>query len=325
MRMAYATKLNPFISGRFNLFKVFGGTAAAGKLIGLTEEQLINAMGIAYSQMVGGDSQALHEGAMTSYIQEGFVAKCAVESVILALGESQAQETCYQGPRGFFGAYEPDPYLDALTLELGTVYKGIDISIKPYASCRSSHEAVDLAISMVNEFKIDPASIKEVVVRVNDVTYRLTCDPVDQKLRPKNQTEAQFSLPFIVATALKRKDFFIGELTDEVLNDEEILQLTARVRPVLDRECQTDLMLGKTVMEIATKDGQNFSMKKAVPKGNPGDPMDTEQCLNKLRKCAKYSYYPFTDNHIARITDMLSEIEKLQDVRKLIQQLAPSS
>ena len=207
--------------------------------------------------------------------------------------------------------------------DLGSVFRGIDISIKPYASCRSSHEAVDLSLSMVKDLKIDPARIERVTVRVNDITYKLTCDPPDQKLRPKHQSEAQFSLPFIVAAALMRGDFFIAELSDEVLNNDDILQLAARVTPVLDKECQTDLAAGTTVMEIETFGGKRFSAKKAFAKGNPRDPMSTEECLDKLRKCVKYSYRPFPDSRIERITDMLSNLERLEDIRQLVRLLTP--
>ncbi|MCK4821142.1 MmgE/PrpD family protein, partial [bacterium] len=83
IRMAFANKLSPVTSGRYNLFRVFGSTGPAGKLLGLNEEELLNAMGIAYSQMVG-DGQAAREGVMTSYVQQGTIAKSAIESAFMA-------------------------------------------------------------------------------------------------------------------------------------------------------------------------------------------------------------------------------------------------
>ena len=55
IRMALAIKVSPILSGRYNLFKIFAFTGSAGKLLRLTEDQLLNTMGIAYSQMVGMD------------------------------------------------------------------------------------------------------------------------------------------------------------------------------------------------------------------------------------------------------------------------------
>jgi 2-methylcitrate dehydratase PrpD len=323
VRMAYATSVNPIASGRYNLFKVFAACATAGKLLRLDEEGLLNAMGIAYAQLAGGDTQALSEGVMTSYVQEGLAGKAAVEAALFARKGITGTKNVLEGPRGFFGAFEPNPKLDALTSELGSAFRGGDISIKPYASCRSSHGAVDLALSIVKDLKVHPADIERVTVRVNEITYKLTCDPIDKKLRPMTQSEAQFSLPFIVATALIRGDFFIEELSEGVLNNKEILSLAARVKPVLDQGCETGCALGNTVMEIKTCDGRKFSATKLFPKGNPKDPMSAEECLDKLRKCVKYSYRPFPDSQIDRITDMLSNLEHLDDLRQLVRLLVP--
>jgi len=322
VRMAYATKVNPVISGRFNLFKVFAAAGTAGKLMGLNEEQLSNAMGIAYSHMIG-DAQSMHEGVMTMYIQEGEAAKSAIEAAIFASHGITGTKNVLQGQRGFFQAFEPDPNLEALTSELGSAFRGIDIAIKPYASCRSTHEAIDLALSMVKDRGIDPNRIERVTVRVNDITYNLTCHPIDQKRHPRNRIEAQFSIPFTVAAALIRGDFFLAELSDEIINNEEILRLAARVTPVLDKECQTDLTLGATFMEIETTDGQKFSERKLFPWGNPKDPMSMEDCLKKFKKSVKYAYRVFPNNQIDRIMNMLSNLEQLEDIPQLVRSLVP--
>jgi 2-methylcitrate dehydratase PrpD len=87
---------------------------------------------------------------------------------------------------------------------------------------------------MVKEKGIDPNRIDRISVRVNDITYNLTCHPLDKKRRPKDRIEAQFSIPFTVAAALIRGDFFINELSDEIINNDEILRLAARVTPILN-------------------------------------------------------------------------------------------
>ncbi len=322
VRMAYTTKVSPVVSGRFNLFKVFAATGTAGKLLGFDEEKLSNAMGIAYSHLVG-DAQSMHEGVMTMYIQEGEAAKSAIEGAIYARHGITGTKNVLQGQRGFFHAFEPDPNLEALTSELGSTFRGIDISIKPYSSCRSTHEAIDLALNMVKNLGINPKQIEQVTVKVNDLTYNLTCNPLDQKRRPKDRIDAQFSLPFTVAAALIRGDFFIDELSDEVIRNEDILRLAARVTPILDNDCQTDLSVGATVMEIEMMDGRKFSESKFFPPGNPKDPLSMEDCLEKFRKCIKYAYRPFSDSQIDRMMNILSRMESLKEIRQLVQLLVP--
>ncbi|MFC1532673.1 MmgE/PrpD family protein [Thermodesulfobacteriota bacterium] len=324
VRMALAVKLSPLVSGRFNLYKVFAATATAGKLLGLDEEQLSNAMGIAYSHLVG-DAQSMHDGVMTSYIQEGEAAKSAIESAIFAEKGITGTKNVLQGPKGFFNAFEPDPDLEALTLELGKYFHGAEIAIKPYASCRTTHQAIDLALDMVKNEGINPNRIDRVTVRVNDQAYNLTCHPLEHKRRPKTRSEAQFSMPFTVAAALIKGDFFIAELSDEVINDPDILKLAERVTPVKDDECKTDMTIGITVMELETKDGQKLFKKKLFPLGNPNDPVDMNGCLDKFRKCVKYAHRQFPSKQIDRIMGILPELEKLDDVHQLIRLFVPVS
>jgi 2-methylcitrate dehydratase PrpD len=62
---------------------VFGATAAAGKLIGLTPEQMLAAFGIAYSHAAG-NRQCILDGALTKRMQAGQAASAGVFSAVLA-------------------------------------------------------------------------------------------------------------------------------------------------------------------------------------------------------------------------------------------------
>ena len=66
----------------------------------LDEEHLLNAMGIAYSQMVG-DGQAAREGVMTSYIQQGTISKSAIESSFMARAGITGTRNVLQGHLAF--------------------------------------------------------------------------------------------------------------------------------------------------------------------------------------------------------------------------------
>ena len=318
IRMAFANRLSPVTSGRYNLFRVFGSTGPAGKLLGLDDEQLLNAMGIAYSQMVG-DGQAAREGVMTSYIQQGTISKSAIESSFMARAGITGTKNVLQGPFGFYNAFEPDPDLDTLTSDLGKKFLGTELSIKLYTACRFNHEAIDLALDMVHEKKLDPNSIKTITVRVPEQMYTMCCNPLDKKRRPETMVEAQFSLPYTVAAAIIKGDFFIDELSQQVIKDPNILGLAQRITPIVDSECQTDLVIGSTVMEIKTRDGQKWSKKNEFPRGNPKNPVDMDGVIEKFKKCVKYSDRPFSTDHIDRMVNLLCDIEKLKDLNQLIQ------
>lgn len=323
IRMALANKLDPIVSGRYNLFKIFPPAGAAGKLLGLNEKKLLNAMGIAYSQMVG-DGQAAGEGAMTSYIQQGTVAKSAIESALLAQAGITGTKNVLQGQRGFYNSFEPEPNLKALTLGLGEKFMGVEIATKFYTACRCTHEAIDLSLDMISQEKIDPSQINEILVKVNEPTYNLVCQPIETKRHPETLVDAQFSLPYAVGAAIIRGDFFIDEVNDRAIRDPKILKLVQKVTPVIDEECQTELVIGSAIMEIKVKNGQKFSKKIQFPRGNPKNPVDMDAVIEKLRKCVNYSLRPFPKENIDKLVDLLYKLEQLEDVTQLTQLLCPN-
>jgi len=324
VRMALANKVGPIQSGRYNLFKIFPPTGAVGKLMGLNEDELGNAMGIAFTQMVG-DGQSALDGAMTHYLQQGMVAKSAVEACFMAKKGITGSKNALQGRYGFYNAYEPDPNLDALTSGLGKVFKGIEISIKFYSACRATHEAVDLALQMVKEEGIHPDTVDKITVKVNEPVYRLVCDPLDRKRKPKNSVDAQFSLPYTVAAAMYKGDVFINELSDETIKDPDILSLANRVTPIVDKKCETDLVIGATVMEVETRDGHKYTKNTQVPTGNPRNPVGMDHCIEKFKKCVTYSRTPFSSKNEEKIIELLYDLERVENVALLSMLLASSS
>jgi 2-methylcitrate dehydratase PrpD len=321
IRMALSTRLSPIISGRYNLFEVFAFAASAGKLMSLTKDQLLHAMGIAYGQMVG-DGQAAEDGAMTSYIQQGTRAKSAIESVLMAQRGITGTRNVLQGQRGFFKAYEPEPNIDVLLSGLGTTFRGLDLCVKLYSSCRLTHEAIEAAQAL-REQGLKPDQIDRVTARVSEQCYSLVCQPLEQKQNPKTHVEAQFSLPFTTAAAFVKGDVFIDEVSGEALHNGQILELARRVSPIMDSRCQTGTSVGALIMEVRTRSGETLVKQIDYPRGNPSNPATMEDCIRKFRKCTGYSARPFTEKQIDKIIGLVSKLEEVEDLRLLTELLAP--
>src|SRR6202011_3322678 len=103
---------------------VFGATAAAGKLVGLTPEQMLAAFGIAYSQAAG-NRQCILDGALSKRLQAGQAASAGVFAAVLAQTGFTGARNIFNGRFGFFELYQPNGY-DALMLlrDLGTAFHG---------------------------------------------------------------------------------------------------------------------------------------------------------------------------------------------------------
>ncbi|MGD0917819.1 MAG: MmgE/PrpD family protein [Thermodesulfobacteriota bacterium] len=323
IRLAMSVKMNPMISGRDNLFMVFALTGSAGKLLGLNEDQLLNAMGIAYSQMVG-DVQASMDGVMMTYIQQGTRAKSAIEAALMAQKGITGTQNVLQGQYGFYNAYEPDPRLEVLTKGLGKKFRGEDLAIKFHSACRLTHQAIDLA-QMFRVDGITADQIDRITVKVAEECYKFVCAPLEKKRTPRTSVDAQFSIPYVTAATFVRGDVFIDEINEQSINDPEILKLAQRITPVLDPERKTDLVLGSVVMEVKTRSGRILLKKTEFPKGNPRNPVTMEECIKKFRKCVSCSLKPFPQKQLDQIIEVVGNLEQLDNVNQLGMLLVPAS
>ena len=321
--MRFALAVSPVLTftGRYNLFEVFAYTVSAGKLLGLTEDQMWNAIGIAYSQMPG-DLQAVVDGVMTAYITQGTRSKAAIEAVLMAERGITGTRNVLQGRYGFFRAFEPNPDLSVLTNELGKRFWGVDIARKFYSSCRFTHQPIELAQNFWKE-GVKPEDIDQVTVKCGVQCYEATCKPVQEKRRPRTHVDINFSTPFTVAIALVKGDVFISEVSDESIRDPVILEIAQRVFPVMDAERETELTVGSVVMELKMKDGQVRVKESKYPKGNPQNPVSMDDCIDKFRKASSHSCIPFPPTQLNEIADMVTDLENLGNVDQLMGTVVP--
>jgi 2-methylcitrate dehydratase PrpD len=113
-------------------FGYFGACATSGRLLGLSEEQLINAFGIAYAQ-AGGNKQCMFDGSLTKKLQPGLAARGGVLAAHLARTGYTGTRNNLEGKAGFFnlyhgGQYDPEP----LTRDLGKRFDVARLGFKPY-------------------------------------------------------------------------------------------------------------------------------------------------------------------------------------------------
>ena len=77
----------------------------------------------------------------------------------------------------------------------------------------------------------------------------------------------------------------LEEFTDAKLRSEEILDLAARVKTVLTPEFDHGPMDVKPqAVEIVMRDGKVFSEKVVYPKGNPNNPVSSEELVSRVSR-----------------------------------------
>ena len=296
----------------------FGAAAAAAKILDLDREQVVNALGVVYSQ-TSGNAQGLIEGRLVKRMQPGFAASAGVMSAFLAGKGITGSRRFLTGPYGYYELYERGAFHpDAATEGLGAHYSVLDLSIKPYPSCRMTHASIDAALALKD--RVGSANdIDRIEVSASTMVTEMVGKPFQIGINP--QVDAQFSIPYTTACALVRGDVFLQDFETAAISDATVVDLAKRVRVTANPMFPAkDILPAK--MEIIRKDGTVLSKTVPVPLGNPGKPMDADQCRQKFIKCLDYSGYSLTEEARNELFSMIKNLESLTDVKKLIRIMA---
>ncbi len=320
IRFGLTNRRNNLETGHYNIFKIFGPTAAAARAMGLDPGQTHQALAIAFTHAVG-DGQCGLDGSLSLRLQQGIVAQGALLSCLLARRGFSGAENFLLGRFGYLVAYEPEPRLEYLTEDLGKYFWGERISIKPYSSCRLTHQSIHLALNLAREKKTDPAQVEKIEVKTNPGSYKVVAQPHDFRARPDSVVSAQFSIQYTVAAALFWGDFFLKELDPKAWTDEQVLDLANRVRVVPDEALQTGTSLGRTVMTVEMRDGSVIQNRTDHALGSPELPMSYRACAEKLLKCAAVAARPPDRRDLEELIDKVSRLEELDDAAELMEYL----
>lgn len=309
---------------RTALIGIFGATAAAGKLLGLSEAQLVNAFGIAYSQAAG-NRQCIADGALTKRLQAGQAASSAVLAALLAREDFTGAQSVFTGRFGFFPMYQPEGYdLNAITDALGTRFRGAELSFKPYPCGRPNHAALDAALALHRQLDLaatqSEADIAEVVVTTNPRLYADQFAPGTTAWRPAQVVEAQFSLPFLIATALVRGRVGIADVAN--VDSPAVLSLAERIRG----ESVPEALPGWARISVRHRDGRQASLEtQPTASGSPQQPLSDAQLQDKFRDCAANAIRPLPGKLIDRLIASVANLDDAQDATEVIRLLNPAA
>jgi 2-methylcitrate dehydratase PrpD len=332
-RLGVATRIGIIESGFMytSLFGHFAATVAAGRVAGLDSTQMVNALGIAYSQ-VAGNHQVTRDGALTKRMQPGFAAQAALVSVQLAQRGVRGAQATFEGVDGFLRVYLRDRCdREALREGLGQRYEFTQLSYKPYPCCRFDHTAVDAAISLRASAGIGDGigarSVRRVRVGVNRQAYEAVCTPVDVRKAPPSIVHAQFSIPFTVAAALIDGRVELRHFTDASIRREDILALAQRVDAYVDDDIEREWgrNISPAEVRLEMNDGSTHRLRVDWPLGHPRRPMSVADFDAKAADCFRASALPLHEDAPIQLRNLVGSLESVDDIRTLVRVLQPAS
>ena len=184
----------------------FGAAAAAGRVLGLSAEQLVSAFGVAGSQAAG-SLQFLQNGAWNKRWQVGQAAMNGLIAATLAVEGFRGSTEAIEGRHGLLAGYTDGPHPERAVLGLGEDWETLKIAVKPYPSCRYTHAALDGLIALRREHGLTADDVLALEVGLHRSGVVLVGEPAAAKRRPRNVVDGQFSMAFCAAVALDQGGF----------------------------------------------------------------------------------------------------------------------
>jgi len=294
----------------------FGAAAAAGNLLGLDEERMAGALGMAGTQSAGLWAFTA-DGAMSKRFHPGRAAQSGVIAAILARDGFKGPTRILEAEDGGFCRAMSDRVdLSLIARDLGTKFLSAETNIKPYACCASSHSAVDAVLDIRNAQAIRAGEVEKIRVK----TARGVQVQCGFEYQARGVVQAQMSLQYIVAAALIDGAAFLEQFSETRIAAPDVVALARRVEVVVDEEL--DGLYPKiyaNIVEVILHDGRRFEKRVDFPKGSTSRPMDFSEVAGKFRSLALHGVTP---DRAERIIEAVDRFERLDNIREFCNLLA---
>jgi 2-methylcitrate dehydratase PrpD len=287
---------------------VFGAAAAIGKLIGLDQQQMVWALGLAATQSAG-----LREmfGSMGKAFHPGRSAQNGYAAALLAQAGFTSGERGIEGPRGFAHVQAAARDLSRIATRLGVDFDLRENTYKPFPCGIVNHPTIDGAIQIHDEQRPDPASIVAVRLRVAP----LVLDLCNQQNITKG-LQGKFSVYHGAAVGLVRGKAGLREYTDEAVNDAAI----KRVRELTTAHGDPSVTEDQVHVEVELSDGRRLSKFVEQSLGNIHKPLSDQQLEDKFRDQA---VLVLPAAQVESIVQQCWQIDRLDDVGELVRATVP--
>jgi len=253
----------------------FGAAAAVGKVLGLDEQRMIYALGLAATQPVG---LKIMFGSMTKSLHPGRAAQNGLTAALLAQQGYTTDDAPLEGKDGWGQALSTRHNWHEVVDGLGSRWEALLNTYKPFACGIVTHPAIDAAIQLRDENHLQPDQIDVVELRVHPLVLSLT-----GKTDPHVGLEGKFSIYHCVAIALITGKAGEKQFSDAAVNDPTAVALRKRVKPIVTEGVKPD----QVDMVIKLKDGRTLTKHIDHAVGSTEKPMTDAQLEAKFSDLAE--------------------------------------
>ncbi len=297
----------------------FAAAATAGHLMKLDENALDSAFGIAgtYATVPSvykyfgpvADSRPMRE----IKLGWGWMGMAGVMATLSASKGFRGGHGVLDGKQGFWimaGSDRCD--FERMTAGLGQNWMILETEFKIHPSIAWNHPAYEATRLLVQNHDLKAAQVERIIIK------GMMTPTIDDK-KPFGAVDAQFSLPYTVASTIMGEPLLPRMYDDDKINDPQMQALLACTEVIHDRAADAAFFNEQKMIfsvAIETRDGKRFDKAVEFPRDKPefGRP----EVEKKFRELAATC---LAERKINQIEDMINNLDRVDDVTKLVQLL----
>ena len=281
----------------------FVSPIVAGKILGLTVDQMVNAIGIngSHNHTIGCPTAG--KLTMMKNTVDPMAVQAGVFAALMAQKGFSGTEKVFEGKEGFMDAFvgwnakeekiSPTEMMgrdglskwswdiDALIGNLGKDYKILECGMKAFPTEALTHTHLSCVLKAMINNNLEYTDIDEVRVTCFAQAYDILFDPT--KYRPESRETADHSLPYCLAAAIVDIKITTESFSDEKLADPRIYEVIDKIKGEPSQEFEKMFPAKQpSKVVVKTKDGKEYSEYLEYPKGDPREPMTMDDLENKF-------------------------------------------
>ncbi len=247
-----------------------GAAVATARLLGLSPDQTLAALGTGATQSAG---MKVVYGSMGKSLHAGKAAMDGLLSGLLSRDGFTSATDPIEGHRGFLHLFSPDPIPERALEGLGDIWYLPRDGFKPYACGSLTHPAAQALLELRAEHALTAADVASVDAYVHDYVKTTT-----GLAEPRTGLEGKFSIYHVLAVALADGAAFLDQFTDGRVTDRDLIALRRQVHVHTDPGQAKD----SARVVVTLRDGRVLERHVAHNLGTPDNPMTDQQLEDKF-------------------------------------------
>jgi 2-methylcitrate dehydratase len=298
----------------------FVSPLVAGKLYGLSLDQMVAAVGISgSSHFTLGGVVAGHLTNMKN-TADPLAAQAGIYAALMAREGYGGPVEVIEGKEGLIEVVNNvEWHPDELFKGLGEEYLITTCSYKAFPTEALTHQPISAVLHLRKEHQIDPETIEEILVETTTRGADILSDP--SKYEPDTKETADHSLPYVIAVAAQDGHVLPESFEDEKLHDPAIRALLPKIKVVADGEIDNLFPKVKRArVTITLQDGSHATHQTDIAKGDPADPMTDDELKAKFLANGRGL---LSEDQLGRAIQVTQELEAIEDLQHYMSLFVP--